>query len=427
MIFGGNPFWVSAWTSLFNVFSVFIVYELTKSLFKSKKAGLISAFLVSVSYYFIQYAGWLSNPSPTLTTVPLFFLGIWKYSEKKNWGLVLSMFALGLSIQFELFFIYLIPVLFLVCFVLKLGFPNLKTLLLSIGSFSLVTSTMILTEFKFHFSGVLAILGAGQKVGGDSNLLENIPKYADRFLETFSQTIYPTNLVVGKSLGIIVICLFIYLAFRNKKKTQALKTYLFVLIYLLSSCIMLVLGYHGAPWFLIGLAPAITVCVGFLLSKIKYSFLLFSILLLIFISNFSAILQSSDGGQVLLGPDKAALISTQLAAIDYTYNQSLGEKFVISTVTNPLYINAVWSYHYDWYGKKYGYLPSWGGGDQLYPYNTLQKQNGEEKYLYLIIDQTPRIGEQYRLDARNWASKKGSQKVDTKEFEGILVEKYILH
>ena len=57
--------------------------------------------------------------------------------------------------------------------------------------------------------------------------------------------------------------------------------------------------------------------------------------------------------------------------INYTYEQSSGERFIIITITNPLHINTLWAYLYEIYGKKkYGYLPYHGGRDQKgYLYN----------------------------------------------------------
>ena len=110
LIFSHNPIYAVLWNSLFNALAVVVIYFLAKSLFKNQVVALVSSLLASCSYYFVSYSGWLSNPTLTLLTVPLFFFGIWKYYQKSDWGLPLSMLALGLSIQLELFFIYLIPV-----------------------------------------------------------------------------------------------------------------------------------------------------------------------------------------------------------------------------------------------------------------------------------------------------------------------------
>ncbi|MBX4205913.1 hypothetical protein KW795_01835, partial [Candidatus Microgenomates bacterium] len=261
-------------------------------------------------------------------------------------------------------------------------------------------------EVKYNFSGVKSILGAGNQVGGHQSVFANLKNYIPRFGETFSQALTPNNILLGNILSVIVVTIFVYL----------------LTIYLFSSSTMLILGYHGAPWFLIGLTPAIIICISYLLSKLKLHFLIPILFVLLFL-NLNSISKTKNQGQILLTPDRSAIMSKQLAVIDYTYNESDGEKFVVNTLTNPLYINAVWGYHYDWYGKKnYGYIPTWGGGDQLPPYNTLQNFKGGEKYLYLIIDQSPRIPYVHTILIEKWADER-SKLIEKKEFDGILVEK----
>ena len=119
-------------------------------------------------------------------------------------------------------------------------------------------------------------------------------------------------------------------------------------------------------------------------------------------------------------------MSDQLQALDYTYQASKGEPFEINTLTNPLYINAVWGYHYYWYGNnKYHYLPTFAGGDQLYPYDTLGKETGKEKYLYIIMDTTSRIPPQYKNNILDWAGKR-SKFIEEKKIGAIVVTKNLL-
>src|SRR6185436_15856124 len=104
--FRGNPMGVVFWNSFFNAATSVVLYFLARDIFKSKRAGVIAAILVAVSYQVVQYSGWISNPTVTIFTVPLFFYFLWKYHEGKNSGLSLAFLFLGLSIEFELFFIY---------------------------------------------------------------------------------------------------------------------------------------------------------------------------------------------------------------------------------------------------------------------------------------------------------------------------------
>lgn len=184
------------------------------------------------------------------------------------------------------------------------------------------------------------------------------------------------------------------------------------------------LGTHNAPWFYIG-RPASAILIGsYIISKINSKKVIAFILSLMVFANLLAIKDSYGKAQVLLEPDSSSLMSNQLAAIDYTYSQP--STFEINTLTNPLYINAVWSYQYYWYGKeKYGFLPTWIGGSQLYPYNTLPNTNGHEKYLYLLMDTTSRIPIQYINETVNSANKI-STLIEEKQFGGIKVQKRLL-
>ena len=408
LIFSHNPIYTVLWNSLFNAFSVVIIALLAEDLFRSKRVGIIAGMITAVSHYYVSFSGWLSNPTITLLTVPVFFFGVWKYYRKKNWGLPLSMFGLGLSIQFELFFIYLIPVFILLWLILKPKFPSLKVLSSSFLVLSFTLSSMIATEIKFHFAGVKSILSAGKLVGGVSQNYD--------FGKFFSPALLQ-NKNLDLALGIFAIG---FLIFEIVKSPQTRKRNLFLIIWFFSPIIMLLLGTHNAPWFLIGKPAAAIIIAAYLISKMKTKFLIISAVLLICLVNLTAIEKLYGKGQVLLEPDPSANFSQQIAVMKYTYEFSRGELFAIDTVTNPLYTNAVWAWNFDWYGKKVGYKPTWLGGDQLPPYNTLEKATGSEKYLFLIIDETPRIPPVYTQNAIKNLKKYGKL-LEEKSFDGLTV------
>lgn len=421
VLFKSDPFWISVWNSIFNSLSVVVLYFFAKSLFKSKPTGLVSAFIAAISYYFVSYSGWISNPSPTLLIVPLFFFFFWKFLIHNSKFLILAAIFLGLSIQFELFFIYLLPVSVVIWIIFRPKFPGLKILALSLGSFLIATSTMILTEIKFKFVGTRDIF---LSVFGGSTQGEGIVKNFDYFItgywKTFSDNLWPGNVLAGKNIAILIFVVILYGIIKNKKLIRPL---IFLLIYLLSPILMLVAGFHGSRWFLIGLAPAVVISAGYVISRLKRMMFIAPIVFFVFLFNFRIVSSEAKSSPKLLGPDESSFLSYQLAVVDYTYNFSGREPFAINSVTNPLYINAVWAYHYDWYGKRtYGYLPAFMGGDQLHPYDTLPKATGKEKYLYLIIDTTFRIPEVHRILARDWADKI-SHLEEEKLFGSILVQK----
>lgn len=419
---GGNPAWVAIWNSFFNALSVIAVFFLAENIFKSKKVAIIAGLITAVSYYFTQFSGWLSNPTVTLLTVPLFFYGFWKYYEGKKWGLPLAFFSLGITIQFELFFIYLIPTGIIAWLILKPKFPSIKLTLISLLAFFVATSTMLATEIKFNFAGVRNILGAGNFVGGGekmgfSQLL--IPFLTQKW-EAFYLNFWPQNKSFGMIFGLIIVAFFVYEIAKKYKRKNIRKRNLFLLLWLFSPVTMLFVGIHNAPWFLVGRPHAAILMASYVISKIESKYLLAPILLFIVAMNLFAEKDAYGKGQPLLEPDESAILSSQVAVMDYTYQKARGQAFAINTVTNPLYINAVFGWNYDWYSKKYGYKPSWLGGDQLPPYNTLSTATGSEKYFFLIIDKTPRIPEVHKILARQWAKQRGKL-IEEKEFGGWQV------
>lgn len=424
LLFGHNPIFVVIWNSLFNAGSVIFIFFIAKSLFKDKKISYIASIISAVSFYYVQFSGWLSNPTGTFFSLPLFILGLVEYYRGKKWGLPLAFFFLGITIQFELFFLYMIPTGIVLWLILKPKLPSIKLCLLSIAAFLSATSTMIATEIKYNFSGVKSILTAGQLVGDTrSGILDHLRIFLESKWEAFYLNFWPQNKDFGTLIGMFSVLFLAYEIIKHKKKIETVKINLFLLVLFFSPAIMFILGVHNAPWFYIG-RPASAILIGaYILSKLKANFLIAVVLLFIVVANLTAIKDAYGLGQPLLEPDKAAILSKQVEVMEYTYKNSGGKPFAINTVTNPLYVNLVWAWNYNWYSKSYGYKPNWLGGDQLPPYNTLETSKGDEELFYLIIDQTPRIPGQYITEARNWANKNG-ELIKENDFDGITVEVY---
>ena len=423
LISGGNPMGVVLWNSLFNAGSAVILYILGKEMFKSERVGIIAGILAGVSYYYVQFSGWLSNPTATFFTLPLVFLGWWVYKKGKNWGLPLSFFFLGLTIQFELFFVYLIPVGIIIWVILKPKWPAGKLIGISMAAFLLSVSTMILTEVKFSFGGVRSLLFAGQFVGErKTNFFGLLGTFLKERWETFYLNIWPQNETIGTAIGIACVLFLMIEIIKNRQKKEVTQRNLFLVVWFFSPALMFLLGEHNAPWFYIGRPAAAILMVAYVISKMNFK-ITFMVVSLAVYANLVAISGSRGRGQILLGPDAASVMSDQIRVVDYTYRSSNGEAFEINSLTNPLYVNAVLAYQYYWYGKRqYGYLPSFAGGEQLYPYNTLATIKGNEKYLYLLIDSTFRIPPQYRNELIKWAGSV-SELVENKKFGGIEVQK----
>ncbi|MBP7118684.1 hypothetical protein KBA63_01235 [Candidatus Woesebacteria bacterium] len=390
--FGPNPMNAVYMNIFIQCTLVFILAYFSWELFHKKETTIVASLMVAFSYSLTQFAGWLSNPTVTLVTVPLFYLSLWKYRTNQKW-LIVAALALGASIEFELFFIYLFPVFLVYWALYRPKLPSLVIFGASLLTFMATTATMIATEIKYSFAGVIDILSAGTKVGGNLPFWDRIHFFSLRLQDQFSLSLGP---IVPTTVAILF-CVYIYTQTTDKKTKEGLG---FVYLYAASPTLMLFLGAHNAPWFLIGLPPAMILIYSFVLSRAKAAGY---IILIIFLSvAFYKTSLTTRSGQKLLEPDQSAILSRQLAAIDYTYKSANGEPFAIDTVTNPLYVNAVWAYSYMWYGKStYGYTPTWLGGDQIAPYNTLEKANSRETTVFLLEDITNRIPQVYRDRAHN--------------------------
>ncbi len=424
VIFQWNPQLIALWHSVLNAALSFFIFFFARSLFKSITAGFIAAFIVAVSYEFIQFASWITIITPALITVPIYFFGLWKFYQGKNWGMFLAATALGISIQLDLMFLYLIPVFLVFWLLFKPRFPDIKVIIWSFVLFILSVSTMILTEIKLNFAGVNALLHFSE-VFNDSKIsyIDRLNLFFEQFWLTFSYNIMPTRVDLGAILGVAIICVSLFSLVSKKVEKSVKPGVLFALLFLFSPLIMLVFGFHRQPWFLIGIQPAIVMLAGYAFSKLKHPVIILFILIAIGLSNLKTILENRNSGPPLFKPEISSLLSSQLAVVDYTYTQSRGQAFAINAVTYPLYHNAIWEYHYKWHGlSKYGFLPGWLGGDQLPLYRTLPRATGNEQYIFMIIDNTYRIPEVFKLEGKNWADRYGSL-VDEKTIGGFTVQK----
>lgn len=419
LLSGGNFFASAYWNIFFNTLTSIIVFFLAKSLFNKNLPALISAFISVCSFQMIKFSNWLTIDTISIFLIPLFFLGLWQITKEKKWGYILAPLSLGLGIQSDISLAYLIPITAIFWIIFKPKLSSLKMPLLSILIFLLSTSTLILTEIKLKFVGINTLLHFSNTFGSATGLPinERFYLFSQDVFENFSNNLIPQRPDLGIYLAVALILLAIY-------KTNR-KGVIFILLYLLSPAITLLLGYHDKEWFLIGLSPAIAIISGLAISKLKI-FLIIPILFMIGFYNTTFVLdRPKDAFQLIdTSYDSTSYLAYQLQVVDFVYQNSGGKPFAINAVTFPLYYNGLWSYLFSWYGKeKYGFMPTWLGGEQLPPYDRLPKSKGTEKIFFMLMSVTPRIPEYFRTDGEIWAMDKGKL-IEEKVIGGFRVLKY---
>lgn len=424
LLFKASPVAIIAWNNIFNICAGAIIFILAKLISKNNLSALISAFIVSVSYEYIQFSGWISSAAPGLFSVPLYFLGLWAYYRGKKWGLPATAFGLGMSIQLDLLFIYLVPIFVVFFLLFRPKLPSVKTLLVSGSILLAFASTFILTEIKLGFTGINTLTHFSQTFD-DSKIsyLDRIKMFVDKLEFAFANSLFPTYPKYSVVLSFVILFAAVFFLISSRVEKSEKKGLAFILLFLFSPAVMLIFGFHKQPWFLIGLPPAIALLFGFILSKIKYRLLVFLIIGAVSLSNINAIRKNYGQGPPLFKAETSSLLSSQLSVVDYTYQMSNGEPFSINSVTYPLYHNALWEYHYHWYGdSKFGYKPDWLGGEQLPMYRYLTRINKGKNLIYVIIDNTQRIPSGQKNKGKEWAVVQGDV-VEEKQIGGFTVLK----
>jgi len=336
---------------------------------------------------------------------------------------------LGFSIQSEVALLYhLVPIgLWLISERHRLARKDFWNFGVSL---TLVLLPMILSEIKFGFQGVVGIV---YLLTGEDDIVKSLEfsqivlTYINQVGKTFAYTLFPLSVGFGGLLGLFAILYSVsklktYLRTRAKVAWQA-----FLLSAILIHIVALPFGGSNMRHIMVGASGLISVFAGIFLWKYlgQSRVLLFLVTILILVSNVIKIVKENRWGQTIFPLQKDLTLTTELAAVDYTYQSSGGERFSINTTTSPLFVNTLWSYLYNWYGfKKYNVLPYWTGRDQVGQLgnNLLYPQKDEMRIHYYIIEPTYGIPDQYLLYGQGEEDSK-SKLVEEKKFGTLVVQK----
>lgn len=148
----GNPVWPSVFLSLTTIAASFLMYLLGVKI-HGKTAGLIAAFISSISFNIVMASRWLSNPTPMLLASVLLIWFMLMVSEGRRWAWVgiaatagLSIFSFGSSGEV---FYFLTIAIFAVW--QKKNLPNKKIFFVSAFAFLLTILPLIIFDWNNHF------------------------------------------------------------------------------------------------------------------------------------------------------------------------------------------------------------------------------------------------------------------------------------
>lgn len=397
-LFGnGDPAFAAIFLRVVNALGVFLIFLLSSVLF-NKYVGVLAAILYAVSFEQTQFALYFNHPSLSITSILIMYLGLaLLIFRKKTFGLVIALFGLGLSIQFEFILTYLFIPFLLILFLYRKSIPciNKKIIFFGLLTFIMTVTTFLIAEIKFSFKSFKLL---------PELLFEN--NNTKSLYKIFSTYFFETGQVIKFSLisldklrlpaSLLILFSFLVLLFSKSKKEL-----IFLAIWFFSSVIVyfvtggedlkvLIIQYHPNA----GVSLSLFIFVSFLLYMLgrKVHFIL-TILIILLISwlNFSMIQKINPYGSMPeINAQSFMLLSDEKKVLDFIYEDAAGQPFAVKGITMPYIINTTWSYLFEWYGfQKYGYLPTWNGKNALGYEGNLRVQEAQEGLpanRYLIIE-----------------------------------------
>ncbi len=359
---GGDPTAVSAFLRVVNAAGIFLVFAVVYPMF-GKMAALMAAFLFAISYEQTQFSLFLNHPSLAVISILIFYLGLstWIF-RKKSRGLLLALFGLGLSIQFEFVEVQLIGIFlfFLLAFRKYIPKLNFKSMTLALISFLPPISTYIISEIKNNFMTLRELPNILSNKSPVVNSPDDIPVQ----LIVISRHIHDSlaaHPLIAAFVGFSLFAILIKLLFRNIYKNQLI----FLSIWFFGGFLVYFSTRDDAYFYNSGTSISLLIFSAFLISRVysKSKVMVFSTLILILISNLYLITKNNPmGPNQKINPQIGLLLKDEQKVLDYIYQNAKGGEFAVNALTMPYNINTTWSYLFEWYGERgYGYLPVWGG------------------------------------------------------------------
>lgn len=365
-----NPNVAAFFFVLINVGTLFLVYWASKLLFKKESVALLASLFWAISYEQGFFARYISNASPMSTATTIFFIGLAIFFlKKKQWGLPLSAIGIALAIHCNFYFIYLFLFYPLFFFIFKQK-PTIKTILISFGLLGILLAPWIITELKWKFIGIKSLLAYFAHQGTTAvtvNPLMYVPSIFIRYYDRVSQGIY-FSFIPSKIIGFTLVTLtVIYLVVKRRSPAGV-----FLLFWLLNTLPLFAFksGVHSVEVINGSVFVPLTIIVAWGLVELstikKYHMKLVSVLCISIIVGYGVYTYTINNFiPHSLHTGAPSLLKDAKEAIDYTYQKSGKKDFAICSISEPLFINTVWSFLYSTYGKqKYGYLPYWTGQKQ---------------------------------------------------------------
>ncbi|MCX7881135.1 MAG: hypothetical protein N2482_01315 [Patescibacteria group bacterium] len=412
--------------TLINLSGVILFYFFGRFILKNNKFGLIASFLWTISYAQLNFSRFISNASlMSITTLGFFFFLSMYIFKKRDYGLILSSIFISLAIHSNFYLIYLLgfyPILFLI-YKLK---PNKRLILKTLFFLIIMNSNFIISQIKWNFISFKSLISYFLNQSEiKNNILDSISMYIQRISEAIFYSFFSFNIFLSFLFFLFLIILF----YRQVKINKKIK--LFLSMWLFSTFPLF--GFRSGVLNMVvinsTIFPVLTIIVSIFIYELKKlnKYLFFLVLIIIIFSNLFLYLNDNFSNTKLFAL-QSLLFKNEKEVLDYIYQSSKKENFSVCAVTNPLFINTLWSFLFKFYGeKKFGYLPYWSGQHQFLNKNFLPylKKSNSLKTRYLIIE--PEGGmPNFAVKTSIFLEDEISNLIEEKKFGSIRVQKRFL-
>ncbi|CAN5172222.1 hypothetical protein BH11PAT1_BH11PAT1_1320 [soil metagenome] len=399
----GNVLFTAYTFLIFHFITIFFVGHLSYELFGNKKNAMIAMTLYAFSPLVHAFTRWLSNPVISIFITPYILISLWKYLHKGGWKWAGTLgICMGLLVQSDAGFamFYLLIPLYLIVFRKLPTFSDMGAFLVT----SVITlSTYLIAELKFNFRATWAIISFFHSSHANrSSINELLLAILNKFIDLLRFTLLPMPRIY--ILSILAAVLLIIVVKRYSKEDS--KPLIFLGIWLVN-IILFRLFSTGLTNSNFVFAPSVSVIAtigAYILTEyLKKPIVLLSVMAVLCFFQIVTIVNAIYVGTNPLAVQHGMTYYDGQKIIDYTYTKAKERPFAIHTVTNPLFINTVWAYHYEFYGKKkYHYVPFFDGKSQNgYLGNLPLLGNNNIQQYFLILEPTPGIPEMYFAEARS--------------------------
>lgn len=386
-------------------------------------AGIIAAFMWALSFELSNFSRFISNPSLLPITGLIFFLGLYLFFiEKKQSGLLISIVGYGLATQTEFYPVYL-GVLYPLFYWLYKTCPTRKTVMYSIILVVILFASFVIAEIKFNFMGVYSLFLYLSEPHGYVTLMESIKLYYNSLARTLSLNIFGMGKLLSFSLFFLLYSLFLFFPLERKKKLF-LSACLFATVPLFIFKTNLVGGnFVHSPLYASYILLFATV-IGSAIQTKKFRIFAIVLLIAIFFFQMRLYIQDNFTESFVLG-HQPMIYKDEKQVVSYTYKEAKGNPFSICSVSNPLFVNILWSAVFKLNSEKYGYLPYWSGPSQGASKTFLTEDTNHVSIRFLIIEPSNQLPD-HALPTTLYAEDKISRLVEEKTFGKIRVQKRIL-